>query len=591
MIYLKSIEINTFKGISNLICDFNDITVLTGLNNSGKTTVLQAVYLLMGALSRVAEHPNFDNPNVQSRTISLRNALSPLGLRDNEWLSSIHKPEIRGTISGVFENGLKLELGVINGTGDSFTFTTSDQSSETSSHTTRELIDGVAKLTAAFLTPPGEVPSREDMVNCDSYQSYLRQGKGAQYWRNDIWWGIQTDGFESFEPVRSKIAKYFPDIELLQPTLGKASPPEILIKYKEQGRGPLDIAQSGAGLRTFLSLTRILDQSSAKVLLLDEPDAHLHASQQAIILDLMTDAALRLERQVIISSHSPEIITRVPPETTRWIERNSPTAQGGEEIERLLERLGATPDIYIPRANLPERLVYVEGIKDRSIIESLVKWCRNNANVALPSTMVVPHRDGRFEGPTLHGIAQVVKGCSSRTKIVGVRDLDWYYSELPSAEVEINEGDGWILITLPCKEMENILCSPEFLYQAYERKVPMQQINLIVDEESNNEELLQEWRYQVCHRIRNRLDSSLDPSTKDKKADEIFDSWTSDPLIRRRLVAGKKLLSLVKNRIRQENNSIFYPPHVFNNRSPLSSQLLLMIAEQIFPEIRLDSQS
>ena len=96
----------------------------------------------------------------------------------------------------------------------------------------------VSKLSAAILTPPGEFSSREDMVSGSEYRNVLRSGKGVQLWRNGIWWGIQTDGFESFAPVQQQLSKYFPDIQLLQPTLSSSAPPEILIKYREEGKGP-----------------------------------------------------------------------------------------------------------------------------------------------------------------------------------------------------------------------------------------------------------------------------------------------------------------------------------------------------------------
>jgi energy-coupling factor transporter ATP-binding protein EcfA2 len=582
MIHLKSIKLVNFKGISHLSCNFDDLTVLAGLNNSGKTTILQAAYLLIASLPKILDHAHIDHPTLNVRKISLDSALAPLSLRDNKWLSSVHFPDIEGKIIGDFTNSLQIELGVLRNSTSEFVFTLLLQDTVTPQRNVRELLGEISKLSVAFLTPPGEVPSREDMVNGDQYQQYLRQGKGAQFWRNSIWWGIQIDGVESFMPVQKKISKYFPEIELLLPTLGTTSPPEIMIKYKEKGRGPLDIAQSGAGLRTFVSLMRILEQSTANIILLDEPDAHLHASQQAIILDLMLDAALRLGRQVIIASHSPEIITRVPPETLRWIERESQDAQSGEDIDRLLERLGATPDIYISRSALPKVLVYVEGVKDRPILEALLKWCRSKSAIPLPTTLVIPHRDGRFESPTLQGIARVVKEFSAGTIVVGVRDMDWYYYDLPTENPEILTGDGWSLITLPCKEMENLLCDPDFLFQAYEDKLSKEQIQQIVDEESNTSEIVDEWRYQLRTRIRDHYPNSDDPSTKDRNADEKFNLWACDPSIRHRLVAGKALLSRVRNRTRREHSLNFYPTRAFEKISSLP-QPLLEIVKQIFP--------
>ena len=589
MIHLQSIELANFKGVSRLRCDFDDLTVLAGLNNYGKTTILQAVYLLFASLPKIVGHPHIEHQNSQSRVISLDSGLSSLGLRDTLWLSSILAQDVEGTITGRFTNSLRLDLGVVRNGSSNFVFTVSHEEVGESEQSLQELIAEASKLSAAILTPPGEVPSREEMVNGDQYQSLLRQGKGAQLWRNSIWWGIQSDGFESFAPVQKQISKYFPDVELLLPTLGDRGQPEILIKYREQTRGPLDIAQSGAGLRTFISLARILEQSPAQVILLDEPDAHLHASQQAVVLDLMFDAASRLQRQVIIASHSPEIISRVPSECLRWVERDSPKTHGGEELGHMLEQLGATTDIYLPQAGLPDVLVYVEGIKeDRPILEALIKWCRQKVAAPLPTTIVIPHRDGRFEGPTLQGIARFAKECTGGANVVGVRDLDWYYDELPSDTPHVSEGDGWSLITLPCKEMENLFCDPEILFQAYERQLTKESLRAFLDEESNAADLVDQWRYQVRPRIRDRLPKSDDPSTKEKAADESFAAWCNDPLVRCRLVAGKSLLRRVKQRIRRERGLTFYPVRMFEGLSCLPPSLL-KIAKLIFPAAPLEN--
>jgi AAA domain, putative AbiEii toxin, Type IV TA system len=582
MIHLRSIELTNFKGVSKLRCDFDDFTVLAGLNNSGKTTVLQGVYLLFASLPRVTEHAHIYHANPAVRTISLQNALPPLGLRDTTWLFSSFAPEVTGTIVGEFVNGVRLELGIIRNATSNLTFAVSHPEASQNNDSIRPFLVALANISASILTPPGDVSTRETMVNGDQYQNLLREGQGAQLWRNGLWWAIQADGFESFDPVQQQIVKYFPDVELLLPTLGATGTPEILIKYKESGRGPLDIAQSGAGLRTFISLARILEQSSAKVILLDEPDAHLHASQQAVILDLMLDAAATADRQVIIASHSPEIISRVPAECLRWIEKGNSTANSGYDIGRILEHLGVSADMYIPRSELPDVLVYVEGVEDRPIIEALIKWCRKHAVGTLPTTLVIPHRDGRFDGPTLQGIVRFTRAINQKTAVVGVRDLDWYYSELPASEPTTETGDGWTLINVPCKEMENLFCEVPILFRAYDEAISHDDLKMIVDEESANAELVDDWCYQVRPRVRGRMSKSLDESTKERQAEEIFLKWRSDPDLRRRLVAGKGLLRKVRHRIRTERMKSFHPIRVFEKIAELTTPLQ-SIAKSIFP--------
>jgi hypothetical protein len=582
MIHLKSIELTNFKGISKIRCEFDDFTVLAGLNNSGKTTILQGIYLLFAALPRLAEHQHLTHANPSTRTVSLQTALSPLGLRDTTWLLSYVEPEITGTLTGEFANGLCVQLGIIKNSTSNFTFTLSNLSAKDDEKELRHQLESIAQVSSAILTPPGDVPTREQMLNGEQFRNMLRDGQGAQLWRNGLWWAIQTDGFESFAPVQSQITKYFPDVELLLPTLGTSGTPEIFIKYKERGRGPLDIAQSGAGLRTFISLSRILEQSPAKVILLDEPDAHLHASQQAVILDLMLDAASETDRQVIIASHSTEIVSRVPGECLRWVDRNTSTAHGGVEVGRIMEHLGISADAYIPRSDLPDILVYVEGVDDRPIIEALIRWCRSRSADVLPTTLVIPHRDGRFEGPTLQGIARFASEMKKSVRIVGIRDLDWYYSDLPDATPTTDFGKGWVLLTVPCKEMENLFCDSALLDCVFDSVIPQERLQQIIDEESSNEELVKEWRYQVRPRLRERLSNALDSSTKEERADETFNAWTDNAEIRRRLVAGKSLLRRIRYRIKQEDKRSFYPIRVFEKIIELPASLKC-IADCIFP--------
>ena len=68
----KNIEISNFRGIRHLsISDFSRVNVFLGHNNSGKSSILEALMLLMG----------MSNPDIVQRVNSLRirNVFSGLG--------------------------------------------------------------------------------------------------------------------------------------------------------------------------------------------------------------------------------------------------------------------------------------------------------------------------------------------------------------------------------------------------------------------------------------------------------------------------------------------------------------------------------
>ena len=87
---LKELEISNFKSIHNLRIKFNDLTILIGRNDSGKTAILEAVQLLFGILRSVKE--SIDLTLVTDTDI--RDQIDKLWFYDNR-----DKPiEIRATI-------------------------------------------------------------------------------------------------------------------------------------------------------------------------------------------------------------------------------------------------------------------------------------------------------------------------------------------------------------------------------------------------------------------------------------------------------------------------------------------------------------
>lgn len=576
MIFLKSIEINGFKGIGHLSCKFEDLTLLTGLNNSGKTTLLQAAYILVDSLSYIPFEKDFLG---KDKRIDLKSSLASLGLQDVNALLPRMQKNAESKIIATFSDDIFVQLKPYSGTTFLYSFSSIG---DFSAEDWKDILVDMAEIGAEFVTPPGTVSSREDMLPKPNYEAILSQGKGSQLWRNSIWWSIQGGGYESFEAVKSLVKRYFPEVEISQPTLGSSNPPEILINYGDKNKVKLDISQSGAGLRTFLTLARLLEQSSAKIFLLDEPDAHLHASQQAVVINLLLDIAVEQQKQVIIASHSPEFIIRTPSECIRWIEQ-SKTSDQPDELDFYLEQLGVTPDIYAGARTPPEVIIYVEGRTDRPILESLIRWCRQKYT-NLSKALIVPHKDGRFDAEALQAITQVEKRAGRNTRIVGIRDLDWYYSDLPDSEPQIREGGNWKLLTLPCKEIENLFCCSDFLFLALGGKIQKDIIDKIVDEESRSEALLREWENQIKHRIRNALPHSHDASTKEDLANKIFAEWSIDSGVRRRLVAGKELFRSVRTRLKAEHQVNKYPKQMFDDIEELTPDWFF-IANSIFPEI------
>lgn len=317
--------------------------------------------------------------------------------------------------------------------------------------------------------------------------------------------------------------------------------------------------------------------------MLDEPDAHLHASQQAIVLRQLIDAAESSGKQIIFTTHSPEILTQAPEECIRWIGRPTDGSESdcGVDIETLLCSLGVQYWAAARNEAVPDIIVYVEGKTDRPIIQAVVNHCRKHSSKPLPSTVVIPHKSGRFDSTAVEALQRLASQVKPQTRVVGIRDLDWFYGDLEDTKEQVRSGTSWACLTLPCKEIENLLFDPELLFEMYARNVPLEELKQIVDTSSRDPRLVDEWRFNVRARIRERRPNHEDDSTKERRSDEIFNDWASDAELRRRLVAGKELHKLVRLAVSDKFQRSRNSPHAIESLPELPA-CLARIGEVIF---------
>jgi predicted ATPase len=578
MIYLKSIDIQDFKGIRKLHCDFDDLTVIAGPNNSGKSSLLLAVHLMISSINGIKAGKAAVRENAPTR-ISLNEAIQDLGGEDRGSLLHFGRVEAPCRLVGSFEGGVSVTI--TSTTAQEFDAQLSVDGESVTQDLLRDRIEALKPIRSHLMFTVEQVPRREQFINFQQLEEQVAHGRLFQNWRASFFWALQNLKIDAFDRVRSTLANFFPDIALEVPPLSRGNSFEL--NYREGGLQHLDISFSGSGLRTFLGLVQSLRLIEAEVLLFDEPDAHLHASKQASALDLLIDAG-QSGRQVIIATHAPELIARCPVESLRWIERGAERAEGGKEAADLLDRLGATPDMYLPLARHPDVIVYVEGKDDKPVIEGLIRWCRRNHPDpdSLPTTLVVRHRDGRFDAQALQGIVRYSRELKVSSRIIGVRDLDWHYQSLPPGEPQLRTGDGFQLLTLPCKELENLFCDAGLLHEVYEEMVPVSELTKILEEESATKELVDDWRYQVLPRIRNALSDSYDPSTREREGEATFCRWRDTPQDRIRLVAGKKLIRLVRARVKRDFGQQCYESRMLDRVKTLSRGWAF-VAAAIFP--------
>ncbi len=149
-------------------------------------------------------------------------------------------------------------------------------------------------------------------------------------------YSLQEDGWNLASVLRQMIkdgSRHLPD---LRSALGSAVPGVadfqvtqvggyLVVKLRHQGVGSggrgalLDLSQESDGTIRILALLAALFQDpSPSFVAVEEPELFVHPGALAVLADYIKESALRM--QILITTHSPELIDRLPIESIRAVE-------------------------------------------------------------------------------------------------------------------------------------------------------------------------------------------------------------------------------------------------------------------------------
>lgn len=137
-----------------------------------------------------------------------------------------------------------------------------------------------------------------------------------------------------------------------------------------------DIMVEGTGFLQWLSVFSFAVDSSIDVLLLDEPDAHLHPDLQLKLINELKRVTNNNNSQVILATHSPEILKYEDPSNVlvinhpiKEISNKKGYLKGDFEKDMFLSNLGSPHSSKTQEIVNKKRIIFHEGSSDRSLIE------------------------------------------------------------------------------------------------------------------------------------------------------------------------------------------------------------------------------
>lgn len=144
-----------------------------------------------------------------------------------------------------------------------------------------------------------------------------------------------------------------------------------------------DIMTEGSGFLQWLSVYTYALNEDIDVLLLDEPDAHLHCSLQTLLISKLQDFIEKNNKQILIATHSTEIIKNIPFNLIIDVNNKSCKylAQPSQTVS-ILTGLGSEYNPMLASVVRTKNILFVENESDATLLQIFantlgIEWPHN----------------------------------------------------------------------------------------------------------------------------------------------------------------------------------------------------------------------
>lgn len=171
--------------------------------------------------------------------------------------------------------------------------------------------------------------------------------------------------------IKDVVQRWF-SVELAEPKYEKGVDTQIVCEYK-QGTRLYDIIAGGSGFHQALTLLAFLYGYRPTTILLDEPDAHLHVNLQRELLDYFEHKSSERGVQFLIATHAEELVKGV--DTTRLVSLMAQRPTRVASAPAILTAMSDVSNIELTELMDSPVMVYVEGESDERILRAWARAC------------------------------------------------------------------------------------------------------------------------------------------------------------------------------------------------------------------------
>lgn len=449
---MKELNITNFRCYRKHKVPFKNVSVVVGKNNAGKSTIVEALRLIALVLQRYTNLA-YTEPPVWTGLPKTSKGVSPSlkGLDFNADSLFYRYGSPPAIIKATFENGESVEV-QLGPNAELFAILKDSEDRLIKSKAQA----GKTKMPFVNILPQiGPLLKEELVLKRDYVSSALTSSLASLHFRNQLL--FMNQHFERFVDLAESTWNGFRIRSLEGSILEHGDPVTLLVQDNDF---VAEVGWMGHGLQMWLQIMWFLARTTNQsTIILDEPDIYMHADLQRKLIKLIAGAF----KQVIVATHSVEIMSEVDPENILIIDRSQVSSKFANKlpaVQRLIDSIGGIHNIQLARLWSSRKCLLVEG-KDLSLLKHMHATLFPKSQEAVD---MIPNLSiGGWGGWNYAiGSSMLLNNASNESiRVFCLLDRDYHSEQEINNRLEESKRRGVELHIWTRKEIENYLIVPE----------------------------------------------------------------------------------------------------------------------------------
>lgn len=540
------IQIQKFKKIDEATITLSPINIFIGANNSGKSSFIQGIQFAVSSCQTL-KLKGSSWSRKELRTLSLDSSeylYTPTKnieyLYHGRKLTGSKTRDAQKSIEFIFSDSHRASLSISKGKNGGFT-------TKLQGKVLGELLCDINSPYCVYIPGLAGIPIHEKYEVPIAVKKSATRGDSNNYLRNVLLHIYRKE--ERWEQFTSSVNNIYPNTEIIV-IFDENTSEFIEVKVLKEGiELPLDSV--GNGLLQVIQIFAYIEYFSPKIILLDEPDAHIHPTKQKLLADeLVKKSAINTDLKIIFSTHSRYILDALE-DKAQVVHFQNGKVSSNIKSSKILVDIGAIDADYLfSKRNLKYIVVTedrVDGVLEKK--DYLKKFLLSNG---LQEDDFVLHS---YESCTKVDFAKILQGFVQKqiptAKVILHLDRDQKLDddrEIVKLRADC-EAKGIILFVTEHQEIESYFCKPEHICNIYD--IDLDSATTVYN--NLTDELEDETKRKITNFVlRERPEKGLNKYNQTDIAvvNILVNEWYAR--YKHQLTPGKELLGKIKSYIQNE---------------------------------------